>query len=47
MGVANKLGEYGVSLNAGELVMPGALVGMTPVQAGDTIIATFDNVGVW
>ena len=43
---ANKLGEYGVSLNAGELVMPGALVGMTPVQAGDSIIATFDNVGV-
>ena len=43
---ANKLGEYGVSLNEGELVMPGALVGMTPVQAGDTITATFDNVGV-
>ncbi len=42
---ANKLGEYGVALNAGEFVMPGALVGMTPVVKGDTITAKFDNVG--
>ncbi len=42
---ANKLGEYGVSLNAGEFVMPGALVGMTPVAKGDVITAKFDNVG--
>lgn len=42
---ANKLGEYGVPLNAGEFVMPGALVGMTPVVKGDTVTARFDNVG--
>lgn len=42
---ANKLGEYGVPLNAGEFVMPGALVGMTPVAKGDTVTARFDTVG--
>ena len=42
---ANTLGEYGVSLNAGEFVMPGALVGMTPVEPGDVITARFANVG--
>lgn len=42
---ANKLGEYGVPLNAGEFVMPGALVGMTPVERGDIVTAKFDNLG--
>ena len=42
---ANKLGEYGVPLNAGEFVMPGALVGMTPVSRGDVVVAKFDNLG--
>lgn len=42
---ANKLSEYGISLLAGEFVMPGAFVGATPVQAGDVIKATFAKVG--
>ena len=42
---ANKLGEYGVPLNAGEFVMPGALVGMTPVEKGDIVVAKFDTLG--
>ena len=44
--VANKLSEYGITISAGEFVMPGALTGATPVQAGDEIRATYAHVGV-
>ena len=43
--LANTLHKYGASINAGDIVMPGALTGATPVKAGDTIKATFKRVG--
>ena len=43
--VTNKLHEYGITMNAGDIVMPGALTGATSVQAGDTVRATYPNVG--
>ena len=42
---ANKLCEYGESLEAGQLILPGALTGMTPVVPGDTITARFSTIG--
>ncbi|MBM3939474.1 MAG: 2-keto-4-pentenoate hydratase [SAR202 cluster bacterium] len=42
---ANKLAEFGTSINAGDLVMPGALAAATPVAGGDTIKATFSGIG--
>jgi 2-keto-4-pentenoate hydratase len=43
--LANTMHSLGVTLNAGDLIMPGALTAMTPVQAGDTIKATFSSLG--
>ena len=43
--LANTLNKLGVSVNAGDIVMPGAITGMTPVQPGDTIKATFSDIG--
>jgi 2-oxopent-4-enoate hydratase len=43
--LANTLNRLGSSINAGDIVMPGALTAMTPVQAGDTIKATFSGLG--
>lgn len=43
--VANKLSEFGITLNKGEFIIPGALCAMTPVKAGDTITARFTKVG--
>ena len=43
---ANKLAEYGESLAAGELILPGALTAMTPVVAGDTVTARFSTIGI-
>jgi len=43
--LANKLGEYGQGLKAGDIVMPGALVVAPEVHAGDFYKATFDRLG--
>jgi 2-keto-4-pentenoate hydratase len=43
--LANTLHRYGASINAGDIVMPGALTGATPVKVGDTVKATFKRVG--
>ena len=43
--LANTLNKLGVTVNAGDIVMPGAITGMTPVQPGDTIKATFSDIG--
>jgi 2-keto-4-pentenoate hydratase len=42
---ANTLGPLGVTLEAGHVVMPGAMHASIPVAAGDTIRATFDRLG--
>ena len=43
--LANTLARYGASINAGDIVMPGALTGATPVTAGVSIKATFKLLG--
>ncbi|MFI6577851.1 2-keto-4-pentenoate hydratase [Nocardiopsis sp. NPDC050513] len=43
--LANTLGENGVALNAGDLVMTGSLHAAVPMRAGDTFTAEFDRLG--
>ena len=43
--LARKLGEYGRSLRAGELVMTGSLVRQFPLSAGDRARASFSRIG--
>ena len=43
--LANTLGGRGVKLEAGHVVLPGALCAMVPVTAGDTFTATFAGLG--
>ena len=43
--LANTLGERGVGLHAGEIVLPGAFVAAAPVQAGDSVAADFGPLG--
>src|SRR5215831_12568433 len=43
--LARKLGEYGRSLRAGELVMTGSLVRQFPLSAGDRARASFSSIG--
>ncbi len=41
--LANKLGEFGVSFEPGDVILSGSFVRAHPVQAGDQVIARFDN----
>jgi 2-keto-4-pentenoate hydratase len=43
--LANAVGWFGVSLNAGDIIMPGALCGAVDVGAGDLLRASFDGLG--
>ncbi|MEH7743543.1 fumarylacetoacetate hydrolase family protein [Neobacillus drentensis] len=43
--LANKLHEFGITLKAGELILPGALSGAITVNEGDTIVADFGSLG--
>jgi 2-keto-4-pentenoate hydratase len=43
--LANTLGEHGVALEAGHLVMTGSLHAPLPLAAGDVFIAEFDRLG--
>ncbi|USK36792.1 fumarylacetoacetate hydrolase family protein (plasmid) [Bacillus sp. F19] len=43
--LANKLNEFGISLKAGELILPGALSGAIAVKQGDVISAQFGYLG--
>lgn len=43
--LANTLGERGVTLQAGHVVLPGSVCAMVPVAAGDTVTATFAGLG--
>lgn len=43
--LANKLADFGVTLEAGEVILPGALTAAVPVNTGDTVRATFDHLG--
>lgn len=43
--LANAVGDFGVTLKAGEVIMPGALTAASDVCAGDVIRASFDGLG--
>jgi 2-keto-4-pentenoate hydratase len=43
--LANTVGARGVTLEAGHVVLPGAICAMVPVAAGDTVTATFAGLG--
>lgn len=43
--LANKLHEFGITLKAGELILPGALSGAIAVKEGDMIVADFGPLG--
>ena len=43
--LANTLGEMGAKLEAGHLVMTGALHAAVPMRAGDVFRADFDRLG--
>lgn len=43
--LANTLGERGVVLQAGSLVLPGAMTASAAARPGDTITADFDHLG--
>ncbi len=43
--LANRLGSFGVSLNAGDVVLPGSVVPLAPVAPGDRFLARFEALG--
>jgi 2-keto-4-pentenoate hydratase len=43
--LANTLGEQGVALEAGHVVLPGSITVAIPVAAGDIVSATFAGIG--
>jgi len=43
--LANTLGDMGTGLEAGQLIMTGALHAAVPMQAGDVFRAEFDRLG--
>ena len=43
--LANTVGARGITLEAGHVVLPGAVCAMAPVVAGDTFTATFAGLG--
>ena len=43
--LANTMGEYGVSLKAGEVILSGSLVPLEPVVGGDVMSMTIEGLG--
>lgn len=43
--LANKLGEFGISLKAGEVILSGSLVPLEPVKAGDFMSVSIGGIG--
>ena len=43
--LANTVGARGVTLEAGHVVLPGAVCAMVPVSGGDSVTATFAGLG--
>jgi 2-oxopent-4-enoate/cis-2-oxohex-4-enoate hydratase len=43
--LANTLGEFGISLKAGEVILSGSLVPLEPVQAGDFMTVSIGGIG--
>jgi len=43
--LANTLGQYDISLDAGDIILSGSLAAMVPVQSGDSLNVTIDGIG--
>lgn len=43
--LANAIGEYGIALRAGEVILSGAFTAAVPIEAGDTFTAEFAHIG--
>ncbi len=43
--LANTLGEYGMTLHAGDIILSGSLVPLEPVSAGDVMIVAVNGMG--
>ena len=43
--LANKLGEYGIPLKAGEVILSGSLVPLEPVAPGDFMTVSIGGIG--
>lgn len=43
--LANTVGARGVTLEAGQVILPGSVCAMVPVETGDTFTATFAGLG--
>lgn len=43
--LANQLGAWGVTLEAGAIVLPGSVCAAHPVRAGDEVVADFGRLG--
>lgn len=43
--LANKVAQFGVTLEPGHVIMPGSCTRMVPIAVGDTIRADFDRLG--
>jgi 2-oxo-hept-3-ene-1,7-dioate hydratase len=43
--LANKLHGYGVSIEAGHVVLPGSFLRAVPIKSGDNVVAQFDTLG--
>ena len=43
--LANTLGKYGISLDAGDVILSGSWVPLEPVQAGDAMRLEIGDVG--
>jgi 2-oxopent-4-enoate/cis-2-oxohex-4-enoate hydratase len=43
--LANTLGTFGVSLQAGDVILSGSLVPLEPIKAGDHMEATITGIG--
>jgi 2-oxopent-4-enoate hydratase len=43
--LANKLGDYGIGLKAGEIILSGSAVAAVPVEKGDSVNLTVDRIG--
>jgi len=43
--LANKLHEYGVTAEAGHVILSGSFIKAIPFQSGDTVVALFDPLG--
>ena len=43
--LANKLHEFGVSMEPGNVILSGSFIKAIPFEAGDSIVALFDQLG--